>query len=137
VAAAEQLGAELTDCLGVSTTAELRGLSTAKILFTHLARTPGPWESRNRYSSVSLSVFDTANPIVDGQFLPESPLMALLSGNAADAPLLAGNAVHEGTGLPHLASLTAYRGFVEETFREHAQEALRSYPANTNAKPKW
>lgn len=131
--AAEKAGVELLDLLGVSSAAELRELPAEKIMAVHLPRTQGPWKSKLWPASTSLSIFDTANPIVDGHVLPESPLTALLCGKAADVPLLAGNVGEEATGLPHLASLKDYHAYVNENFEGHAEEVLRLYPAITDA----
>ncbi|KAL2018244.1 hypothetical protein VTK56DRAFT_1151 [Thermocarpiscus australiensis] len=87
--------------------------------------------------TTSLSVFDTAGPVVDGYVLPESPLTAPLEGQAADVPLLAGNVGNEASGLPFLGSLAEYRGFVKETFGELADEAMRLYPARTEEEVRW
>jgi len=102
-------------------------------MVAHLPRTRGPWKSNMWPGSTSLSIFDTSSPVVDGHVLPESPLAALLWGKAADVPLLAGNVGNEASGLPHLGSLADYHAYVNETFREHAEEVLRLYPATTSA----
>ncbi|KAK3166771.1 hypothetical protein OEA41_009896 [Lepraria neglecta] len=133
LAAAEKAGAELLDFLGASSVAELRRMPAEKIMAAHLPRTQGPWKSNLWPGSTSLSIFDTANPVVDGHVLPESPLAALLSGKAADVPLLAGNVGNEASGLPHLGSLADYHAYVNETFREHAEVVLCLYPATTDA----
>ncbi|KAI0454819.1 alpha/beta-hydrolase [Xylaria acuta] len=130
--AAEAAGTELLHALGASSLAELRGISSEKILAVDLPRKQGPWKSYLRPISTSLSVYDTANPIVDGWVLPESPLTAFTSGRAADIPLLAGSAADDGTALPRLDSLTNYHNFLKETFGEQANEALRLYPATTD-----
>ncbi|KAI1110474.1 alpha/beta-hydrolase [Nemania sp. NC0429] len=138
LAAAEEAGAELLDALGVSSIEQLRRLPAAQILAAHLPRAQGPWKSRSRPGSVSLSIFDTANPIVDGRVLPESPLAALASGAAADVPLLCGNVADEATGLPHLDSLAEYRAFVGDMLtaavatddgHDHDDGTLSLYPA--------
>ncbi|KAL8727818.1 MAG: hypothetical protein Q9166_005810 [cf. Caloplaca sp. 2 TL-2023] len=133
LAAAEKAGTELLDLLGASSVAELRKMPAQKIMAAHLPRTQGPWKSNLWPASTSLSIFDTASPIVDGHVLPESPLAALLSGKAADVPLLAGNVGNEASGLPHLASLADYHTYVDENFRDHAQVVLALYPATTDA----
>ena len=131
--AAEKAGVELLDLLGVSSVAELRRVPAEKIMAVHLPRTQGPWKSNLWPASTSLSIFDTANPIVDGHVLPESLLAALLSGRTADVPLLAGNVGEEATGLPHLASLEDYHAYVNENFKGHAEEVFHLYPATTDA----
>ncbi|KAL5360630.1 Alpha/Beta hydrolase protein [Aspergillus floccosus] len=133
LAAAETAGTELLDLLGVRSIAELRKLPATEIMKAHLPRVQGPWRSRMWPGSTSLSIFDTANPVVDGHVLPESPLTALLSGRAADVPMLAGNVGHEATGLPRLCSVVDYRDYVDENFGHRADDVLRVYPANTDA----
>ncbi|KAI0869012.1 alpha/beta-hydrolase [Hypoxylon argillaceum] len=133
LAAAEEAGTELLQVLGASSLTDLRGISTEKILAANLARREGIWTSYLRPTSTSLSVYDTANPIVDGYVLPESPLSAFISGRAADIPLMAGSTADDGTALPRLNSLSDYHTFVEETFGEQGDEALRLYPAATDA----
>lgn len=129
--AAEQAGAELLDVLGISSVAELREMPAEKIANTFLPRAQGPWNADLWPYPTSLSVFDTATAIIDGHVLPESPLAALLSGTAADVPLLAGHVGNEASGIPHLGSLAEYLAYVDVTFREQADEVLRLYPATT------
>ncbi|KAJ8127304.1 hypothetical protein O1611_g6333 [Lasiodiplodia mahajangana] len=131
--AAEEAGVEVLDALGVSSLAELRGVPSEKILAANTPRRQGIWKSYLRPVTTSLSVYDTANPIVDGYVLPEAPLTAFTSGRAADIPLLAGIVGDDGTALPRLDSLADYDAFVKETFKEQADEALRIYPATTDA----
>ena len=133
LAAAEKAGGELLDFLEVSSIAELRRMPAEKIMAVHLPRTQGLWKSDLWPGSSSLSVFDTANPIVDGYVLTESPLTAFLSGRVADIPMLAGNVGNEASGLPHLGSLADYHAYVNETFREHAEEVLSLYSATTDS----
>ncbi|MDI1492823.1 MAG: hypothetical protein OHK93_004606 [Ramalina farinacea] len=131
--AAEKAGTELLDLLGALSITELRRMPAHKIMAAHLPRIQGPWRSNLWPVSTSLSIFDTANPIVDGHVLPDSPLAMLQSGEAADVPLLAGNVGNEASGLPHLASLTDYHAYVNENVGEHAQEVFALYPATTDA----
>jgi para-nitrobenzyl esterase len=130
---AEKAGIELLDHLGVSSIAELRKVHAEKILAAHLPRGQGLWKTDLWPGSTSLSMFDTANPIVDGHVLPESPLTTILSERAADVPLLAGNVGNEASGLPHLDSLAEYHAYANKTFGENADEVLRLYPATTNS----
>ncbi|KAI1355875.1 alpha/beta-hydrolase [Xylaria sp. FL0043] len=132
LAAAEEAGVELLHSLGASSLAELREMPSEKILTANLPRRQGIWKSYLRPVSTSLSVYDTANPIVDGYVLPQSPLTAFTSGQAADIPFLAGSTADDGTALPRLDSLTDYRAFIKETFGEQADEALKLYPASTD-----
>ncbi len=133
LAAAEQAGVELLQVLGISSIAELRELPAEKLVGTFLPRAYGPWKADLWPYPTSLSVFDTATAIVDGHVLPESPLEALLSGAAADVPLLAGNAGNEASGMPSLRSLAEYRTYVEANFPNQTEEVLRLYPAITDA----
>ncbi|KAF1967272.1 alpha/beta-hydrolase [Bimuria novae-zelandiae CBS 107.79] len=133
LSAAEEAGTELLDLLGSSSIDELRKLPAEKIASVQLPRTNGPWEGNVFPGSVSVSMFDTKYPIVDGHVLPESPWTALLSGKTADVPLLAGNAGNEGSGLMQIRSLSKYLTFVHENFSKHAEEALRVYPASSDA----
>ncbi|KAI1421925.1 alpha/beta-hydrolase [Xylaria sp. FL1777] len=132
LAAAEEAGTEILHTLGVSSLAELRQISPEKILTVNLSRRQGLWKSYLRPTTTSLSVYDTANPIVDGYVLPHSPLTAFTSGLAADIPLLAGSTADDGTALPRLESLAHYHAFVKDTFGAQADEALRLYPATTD-----
>ncbi|KAI0544550.1 alpha/beta-hydrolase [Xylaria curta] len=132
LAAAEEAGTEIRQALGASSLAELRGMSPDKILAVNLPRTQGPWKSYLRPNTTSLSVYDSANPIVDGYVLPESPITAFASGRALDIPVIAGHTADDGTALPRLDSLDKYYVFLNETFGEQADEALRLYPASTD-----
>lgn len=133
LSAAQSAGVELLNVLEVSSVAELRKMQAEKIMTAQLPRIKGPWKSDLWPFSTSLSIFDTANPIVDGHVLPESPLTALLLGKAADVLMLAGNVGNEASGFPHLDSLADYHAYVNATFREHAEEVLRLYPATTDS----
>ncbi|KAI0860537.1 alpha/beta-hydrolase [Xylaria cubensis] len=132
LAAAEEAGTEVRQALGASSLAELRGISPDKILAVSLPRTQGPWKSYLRPTTTSLSVYDTMNPIVDGYILPEAPITAFTSGQALDIPFIAGHTGDDGTALPRLDSLDKYHVFLNETFGEQADEALRLYPASTD-----
>ncbi|KAI1171511.1 alpha/beta-hydrolase [Nemania sp. FL0916] len=133
LAAAEEAGTEVLRALGITSLDELRKMPADKILAVDLPRREGPWKSYLRpNSTTSLSVYDTANPIVDGWVIPDSPMAAFMSGRAADVPVLAGGVANDGTSLPRLDSLTKYHAFVRETFGEQANEALRLYPAKTD-----
>lgn len=130
LAAAETAGVELAAGLGASSVEELRALPAAAIAGVHLERASGRWRADLWPAArTSLSIFDTACPVVDGYVLPESPLTALLEGRAADVPLLAGNVGDEGSGMPFLGSVAEYEEYVRETFGELAAEALQLYPA--------
>ncbi|KAI0165873.1 alpha/beta-hydrolase [Xylariaceae sp. FL1272] len=133
LAAAEKAGGEVADLLGASSIAELRDMPADKILAVRLPQANGPWKSYFRGATNSLSVFDTAYPIVDGYVLPESPLTAFLAGKAVDVPLIAGAVSDDGTTVPHLQTLAEYETFTKETFKGHTEEVRRVYPATTVA----
>lgn len=130
---AERAGAELMDMLGASSLDELRSMPAERLASVQLPRTGGPWECDLFPGSLSVSVFDTKYPIIDGYVLPMSPLEALLSGQTADVPFLAGNAGNEGSGLMQIRLLTKYLDYVHENFGVHEKDALRVYPATSDA----
>ncbi|RAO74297.1 uncharacterized protein BHQ10_010309 [Talaromyces amestolkiae] len=131
--AAEEAGQELLNHVGVSSIAELRKIPAKQITSVHLPRSKGPWKADIWPGTAGLSMFDTANPNLDGHVLPESPLSALVSGRAVDVPLLAGNVGNEASGLPYLRSLVDYHDFVKNSFGEHSEEALRLYLASSDS----
>jgi para-nitrobenzyl esterase len=133
LASGVKAGVDLLATVGVSSIAELRKTPAKTIMAAYLPRAKGQWKSEMWHGSTSLSLFDTANPIVDGYVLPESPLATLLSGRMADVPLLAGNSVDEATSLPHLDSLAEYRAYAKETFSKQEEEFLRLYPASADS----
>ncbi|KAI0202210.1 alpha/beta-hydrolase [Astrocystis sublimbata] len=133
LAAAEEAGTEILQALNVTSLAELREVSAEKILAVSLPRVQGIWKSYLRPTTTSLSVYDTMNPVVDGFVLPEAPFTALASGRAVDVPFIAGATGDDGTALPRLDNLAEYRAFIDETFGDLAGEALRIYPASTDA----
>ncbi|KAJ4346894.1 uncharacterized protein N0V89_010827 [Didymosphaeria variabile] len=133
LATAEEAGAELTNLLGASSINELREMPAQKLMMTQLPRSQGPWESDLFPGSSGLNLFDTRYPIVDGHVLPVPPMAAFLSGKVADIPLLAGNVGNEGSGLMQIRSLATYLEFMRGTFGNHADEALRLYPASSDA----
>ncbi|KAI1265191.1 alpha/beta-hydrolase [Xylariaceae sp. FL1019] len=125
LAAAEKLGGDLADLLGVSSIAELRDVPADKILTVRLPQANGPWKTYIKPGTNSLRASDTAYPIVDGYVLPESPLTAFLS--------IAGTVSDDGTALPHLQTLEEYEAFIKEAFKEHTKEVRHVYPASTDA----
>lgn len=137
LASGEKAGVELLAAVGAPSIAELRKMPAKTIMATYLPRAKGQWKSEMWHASTSLSLFDTANPIVDGYVLPESPLTTLLSGRMADVPFLAGNSVDEATSLPHLDSLADYRTYAKDTFGEQEEEFLRLYPAAANSEVRF
>ena len=133
LAAAEEAGKELLGHLGAESIAELRKMSAKEIMAVHLLRGKGPWKADIWPGTSGLSMFDTANPNIDGYVLPESPLSALVSGRAVEVPLLCGNVGNETSGLPYLRSLAEYHDFVKKSFGEgQFEEVLDLYPAKTD-----
>ncbi|KAJ2981917.1 hypothetical protein NQ176_g1729 [Zarea fungicola] len=131
--AAEEAGRDLLESLGAKSIDELRNVPSERILKVHLHRAQGPWKSRLWPGSSSLSIFDTANPIIDGHILPVSPLTAFKSGDAIDVPMLAGNVANEASGLPYLDSLAEYQAFVKTSFPGYEDSVLDLYPAGNDA----
>ncbi|KAI0502865.1 alpha/beta-hydrolase [Xylaria bambusicola] len=131
--AAEAAGTEVLNALGASSLAELRQMPSDKILAVTLPRTKGIWKSYLRENTTSLSVYDTQNPIIDGYVVPRTPAEAFMSGEAVDIPVLAGATGDDGTALPRLYKLSNYESFLQETFEGQADNALRLYPATTDA----
>lgn len=136
LAAGESAGEEVMQALGCVSMAELRGLSPEKILRVQLPRAKGAWTSDLWPGSSSLSIFDTANPVVDGHVLLESPLTALAAKKFLDVPMLAGVAANESSGLPSLSTLEDYHSHVHAQFPGREEEVLRLYPASNDAEAK-
>ncbi|WP_236787616.1 carboxylesterase/lipase family protein [Amycolatopsis sp. GM8] len=133
LAAGEQAGVEVARLLGVSSIEEMRGLPAEQIMAAPLPRTEGPWSfALFPGATISLHIFDSGYPVIDGHVLPRDPLSAFLAGEVADVPMIAGNAGNEASGLPYLDTLGAYRDYVGETFGERAAEVLALYPAATD-----
>jgi para-nitrobenzyl esterase len=129
----EQAGVELAGLLGVSSIEEMRKLPAEDIMAAQLPRAQGPWSfDLIPGAAISLSVFDSGYPVIDGHVLPRDPLSAFLTGEVADVPMIAGNVGNESSGLPYIGTLDAYRTYVAETFGEHAAEVLALYPAGTD-----
>ncbi|MCS5722576.1 carboxylesterase family protein [Herbiconiux sp. CPCC 203407] len=134
LAAGEQAGEELFDLLGISTLAELRSLPVDRLMEVQLPRTGGPWAfDLIPGAAISLHVFDSGYPVIDGHVLPKTPLEAYADGTAIDVPFIAGNAGNEASGLPYLPTLAAYETYVEDEFGVDAAEVLRLYPASDDA----
>lgn len=102
--------------------------------FTHLVpRMKGCWSfDIIPGAKISLHVFDTGYPIVDGHVLRQTPLKAFLSGTVIDTPMLASNTGNEASGLPHIKTVTEYQTYVTKTFPSHAENILKLYPASTD-----
>ncbi|RZK61815.1 MAG: carboxylesterase family protein [Hymenobacter sp.] len=76
-------------------------------------------------------------PIVDGYFLPQSPLDILAAGQQAQVPLLAGWNAAEVPALLLLGlrrpTPRGFRAAVRRRYGARAEEVLRAYPAATRA----
>lgn len=132
LAAGERAGSELADQLNASGIAEMRNLPAESIIGVQLPRSAGVWcFDLIPGSAISLHVFDSGYPVIDGHVLPQPPLDAYLSGEVIDVPMIAGNAGNESSGLPYLESVDHYLDYVQNTFGEHAGEVRRLYPAST------
>ncbi|WP_291048946.1 carboxylesterase family protein [Herbiconiux sp.] len=131
LAAGEQAGSELLSLIGVDSIDELRSLPAESILEPQLPRTGGPWAfDLIPGAAISLHVFDSGYPVIDGHVLPATPLEAYADGSAIDVPFIAGNAGNEASGLPYLPTLAAYQDYVASEFGDDAAEVLRLYPAD-------
>jgi para-nitrobenzyl esterase len=134
LAAGEEAGEAVTDLLGVSSLAALRKLPVAELNSVQLPRANGSWQFKLLPGArVSTHVFDSAYPVVDGHFFPETPQSAHAHGRQLDIPMIMGHAGNEASGLPFLSSLDEYREFAEAEFGDFAQEFLELYPAATDA----
>jgi para-nitrobenzyl esterase len=78
--------------------------------------------------------------IVDGYFLPESPLAIYSQGKQSHVPLLAGWNADEGSARAILGDKEATPANLEAQIRNlypgHASEAMKLYPARTNEQAK-
>jgi para-nitrobenzyl esterase len=134
LAAGEQAGLELTDLLGVRTMAELRRLPAEAIESVQLPRAEGSWRFKLiPGAQVSTHVFDSGYPVIDGYVLPHATIEAYRRGQYLDIPLLVGNTSNESSGLPYLGTLQDFEGFMRQEFGAFAEEALRLYPATSDA----
>ncbi|WP_205260707.1 carboxylesterase/lipase family protein [Nakamurella leprariae] len=133
LAAGEAAGAELAELLGASSLADLRALPAERVMAVQLPRAAGPWSfDLIPGAAISLHVFDSGYPVIDGHVLPQTPLQAYASGTAIDVPAITGNAGNEASGLPYLATLERYHQWVAQEFGDDAAEVLELYPAETD-----
>ncbi|KAH6988565.1 para-nitrobenzyl esterase [Ilyonectria destructans] len=133
LAAAEQAGTELAEILGSPSIAKMRKLPAETIMAAKLPRMKGCWSfDIIPGAKISLHVFDTGYPIVDGHVMKQTPLQAFLSGTVIDTPMLASNTGNEASGLPHIKTVTEYQAYVTKTFPSHAENILKLYPASTD-----
>ncbi|KAH7120357.1 para-nitrobenzyl esterase [Dactylonectria estremocensis] len=138
LAAAEQAGTELVELIGASSISEMRKLPADSIRSATLPRVKGCW-SLDQFPGAKLSmhVFDTGYPIVDGYVLKETPLQAFLSGTIIDVPMLASNTGNEASGLPHIKTVVDYSAYISATFPSHTEEILALYPAETDEQARF
>jgi para-nitrobenzyl esterase len=114
LAQAEAAGLDFMRKVGAKTLAELRAAPAEAIL----AAAPGLG----------------FRPIIDGWFLPRSPAEIFASGGQNDAPLTAGWNKDEGFNFtlpPDKDAKPSYADRLRAIFGDHAEEALRRYPAGS------
>ncbi len=120
LASAEQTGIEFAASLGAGSLAALRALPAQQVL-----------EASGKGNGYRFQ------PIIDGYFFPSSPLAIFMAGQQAKVPLLVGwNSQESGyQGLLGQAAptLESYRAAVQKAFGDRSAEALRLYPAATDA----
>ncbi|AHH19911.1 putative carboxylesterase [Nocardia nova SH22a] len=134
LAAGEEAGSELVRLLDIDNMSQLRATPLERINSVVLPRAAGRWSfDLAPGAEISLHLFDSAYPVVDGYVLPESPLVAYQSGRVHDVPFLVGNVGNESSGLPYLSTLPAYLEHLRQTFGAAADRALDAYPATDDA----
>ncbi|KAJ4365342.1 hypothetical protein N0V83_008963 [Neocucurbitaria cava] len=138
LAAGEKAGVEVATLLNATSMDELRKMPADRIMAVQLPRAAGNWtfDLLPAGASISLSVFDSGYPVVDGYVMPQAPLDAFLemgNPNVIDVPILASNTGNEASGLPYLARLSAYQAYVTGAFGTLANEVLHLYPASNDA----
>ena len=120
LAQGEQLGVEFGQSLGATGLAALRALPAQQLL-----------EATGKQGAPRFSA------IVDGYFLPQQPTQIFTAGQQAHVPLLVGwNSQESGyQGLLGQAAPTmeSYRQAVQKLYGDQAADALRAYPAATEA----
>ncbi|QBJ97750.1 para-nitrobenzyl esterase [Rhodococcus sp. ABRD24] len=134
LAAGEESGVELLRLLDIDSLSQLRATPLEKVNSVMLPRAGGAWNfALAPGAEISLHLFDSAYPVVDGYVLPESPLTAYQSGRVHDVPFLVGNVGNESSGLPYVPALPAYLEHLRQTFGAAADRALEAYPAVDDA----
>lgn len=133
--AAEEAGLELGELLGAATAKELRALPAKQLAGAVLARSAGRWRLPFLPPEVTfgLQVFDSGYPIIDGHVLPRSPLETFEAGKQVDVPTITGSAANESSGIPFVSTLTDYLAELEAAFGQDAEQAMRLYPADSDA----
>jgi para-nitrobenzyl esterase len=101
---------------GANTLAELRAMSTERILAAAAKKTPTAF-----------------TPVLDGRFLTESVLDSYKSGKQAKVPLLAGFNQDEGFYLGMGMTAAKWQTMAEQRFPGRVDSFLRLYPGRTDA----
>jgi para-nitrobenzyl esterase len=120
LAQGEQTGVTFGTSLGASTLAALRALPAQQVL-----------EASGKQGAPRFS------PVVDGYFLPKQPTEIFAAGQQAHVPLLVGWNSQEMTYQmvlgPAAPTLDNYRTAMQKLYGDRAAEALKQYPAATDA----
>lgn len=111
---AENIGKNFLRATGYSSIAELRGAPTKAI-----------YEAQ--YSGLRSYSFP---PVIDGTFLPESPLQTYQAGRQAQVPLMIGWTSAETAWLPAPASAEEYEAKIRREYRKRADDVLALYPSS-------
>jgi carboxylesterase type B len=78
-------------------------------------------------------------PIHDGYAIPRDEADAYVDGDFAHVPMMVGSTANEGgwaVGDMPINTLAEYRAYMQQNFNDMTEEALRVYPANTDAEVK-
>ena len=117
LADAERQGAAIARSAGVSSLAQMRGLSAPQVL--QAARTAGPsW------------------PVVDGWVLPADQYSLYEAGHFNDTPVLIGYNSDEGASFPSARTSAEFRDVVQRRYGQFAERLLSAYPAGDGTLPK-
>ena len=120
LAQGEQTGVAFGTSLGAGSLAALRALPAQQVL-----------EASGKQGAPRFS------PIVDGYFLPKQPTEIFAAGQQAHVPLLVGWNSQEMTYQmvmgPAAPTLDNYRAAMQKLYGDRAAEALKQYPAATDA----
>jgi para-nitrobenzyl esterase len=120
LAQGEQMGVAFGTSLGASSLAALRALPAQQVL-----------EASGKQGAPRFS------PIVDGYFLPKQPTEIFAASQQAQVPLLVGWNSQEMTYQmvlgPAAPTLDNYRAAMQKLYGDRAAEALKQYPAATDA----
>jgi len=114
LAAREKTDDEWVASLGVKSLAELRALSTDKVLDAVKAKKGG------------------FPPVIDGKLLTEPVPDTYAAGKQAHVPLLAGWNRDEGSFLANGMTAEKWKGMAAGLFKDRAEEFLKLYPGDTD-----